>query len=222
MEYKWTNPAVLKEKVFWVPFITKDATVVDESTGDMFKFFHGLKNDTAISQPVGAGGGALIASKGFKFELASAETNPLAITAITVGQSTTITLEDASHVSKGSFIKIWGAVETTNTDKTINGAEAQVTGVDEDKNEITLGLDTSSGYNTYAGGGYVDITDSCCTGCCSVEKTYKKMWKLTLGTSVVGTAGKESRLHLARELNVYNGYASWNGYPTVPETDATI
>ena len=163
-------------------------TVHNKKTGKMYKWVRGMDAGTAFEE-----GGALIAANGFTpFKQKDSFTTVKAkITAITKGNPTVITVDDASKFTTKQVVRF--ALQSTYKMVEINGKQAKILSVDTTAKTITVDLD-STNFTDFAtstkGSAIVSVVGIApdCNGICGASSLSmgRSTYGLTLGTAIVG------------------------------------
>lgn len=158
------------------------------TTGKMYKWVKGLPAGKAIEV-----GGALVATNGFTpFKRKDSFTTTKAkITAVTKGNPTVITVDDASKFTANQMVRF--ALQSTYKMVELNGKQAKILSVDATAKTITVDLD-STNFTDFAtsdkGSAIVSVVGIAptCDGICGVSALSmgRSTYGLTLGTGVVG------------------------------------
>lgn len=158
------------------------------TTGKMYKWIKGMPAGKAIEV-----GGALVAANGFTpfKQKDSFTTTKAKITAVTKGNPTVITLDDASKFTANQVVRF--ALQSTFKMVELNGKQAKILSVDATAKTITVDLD-STNFTDFAtsnkGSAIVSVVgiSPTCNGICGISSLSigRSAYGLTLGTGVVG------------------------------------
>jgi hypothetical protein len=165
-------------------------TVHNLTTGKIYKWVKGLPAGKAL-QP----GGALIAADGFTpFKEKTCPIGTKAkITAVTKGNPTIVTLDDAKGFTANQIVRV--SLQSTFKMVELNGKQTKILSVDATAKTITVDLD-STNFTDFAtsdkGSAIVSVVGIAptCNGICGVSsvKIGCSTYGLTLGTAIIGAA----------------------------------